>query len=56
VVVSEETGAISIAREGKLHRNITECQLRSHLVDALANNPSAIIARKRYRKAKKKTS
>jgi diadenylate cyclase len=55
VVVSEETGAISIAREGKLNRNITECQLRSHLVDTLANDASAMMTKKRYKKAKKKT-
>ena len=32
LVVSEETGAISIARDGKLIRNVTESQVRSHLV------------------------
>lgn len=32
VVVSEQTGAISIAQGGKLIRNVTESQLRSHLV------------------------
>ena len=31
LVVSEETGAISIAQGGKLVRNVTESQLRSHL-------------------------
>jgi len=31
VVVSEESGAISIAHSGKLVRNVTESQLRSHL-------------------------
>jgi diadenylate cyclase len=31
LVVSEETGAISIARDGKLIRNVTESQVRSHL-------------------------
>lgn len=56
VVVSEETGAISIAREGKLNRNITECQLRSHLVDALANEASAMLGKKRYKTVKKQTS
>jgi len=35
LVVSEETGAISIAKDGKLNRNITESQLRSHLVGTL---------------------
>ncbi len=32
VVVSEQTGVISIAQGGKLIRNVTESQLRSHLV------------------------
>jgi diadenylate cyclase len=32
VVVSEESGAISVALDGRLDRNITESQLRSHLV------------------------
>ena len=36
LVVSEETGAISVAKEGRLHRNITQSQLRSYLVDAMA--------------------
>jgi len=31
LVVSEETGAISIACDGKLIRNVTESQVRSHL-------------------------
>jgi len=31
VVVSEETGAISVARNGELIRNLTESQIRSHL-------------------------
>jgi len=31
VVVSEESGAVSIAHGGKLIRNVTESQLRSHL-------------------------
>jgi diadenylate cyclase len=32
LVVSEETGAISVARDGQLLRNLTESQIRSHLV------------------------
>ncbi len=54
LVVSEETGAISIAREGKLNRNITECQLRSHLVDTLANKTSVIAGKKHYKKNQKR--
>jgi len=33
LVVSEETGAISIACNGQLIRNVTESQVRSNLVD-----------------------
>jgi diadenylate cyclase len=35
LVVSEETGSISIAKDGKLNRNMTEPQLRSHLLGTL---------------------
>lgn len=35
LVVSEETGSISIAKDGKLNRNMAESQLRSHLVGTL---------------------
>ena len=35
IVVSEETGAISLARRGKLTRNITESQLRKHLTGTM---------------------
>jgi diadenylate cyclase len=31
LVVSEETGAISVARDGQLIRNVTESQVRAHL-------------------------
>ena len=31
LVVSEETGAISVARDGKLRRNVTESEVRSYL-------------------------
>jgi len=31
LVVSEETGAISLARDGVLTRNVTESQIRAHL-------------------------
>jgi diadenylate cyclase len=36
LVVSEETGAISVARDGELIRNVTESQIRSHLGGAAA--------------------
>jgi len=40
LVVSEETGAISIAKDGKLNRNMTESQLRAHLIGTLASSES----------------
>lgn len=36
LVVSEETGIVSIAQGGKLTRNITESQLRKNLTDTMA--------------------
>ncbi len=36
LVVSEETGAISVAQNGKLTRNVTESQIRSSLAGAVA--------------------
>jgi len=40
LVVSEESGVISIARSGKLSRNITESQLRKHLTSAMGEMAS----------------
>jgi diadenylate cyclase len=34
IIVSEETGKVSIAKEGKLSRDITSAQLREALVKA----------------------
>ncbi|MHC4096829.1 MAG: diadenylate cyclase CdaA [Planctomycetota bacterium] len=36
LVVSEETGVITLARKGKLTRNISESQLRKHLTSTMA--------------------
>jgi diadenylate cyclase len=36
LVVSEETGAISVARDGKLIRNVTESQVRAYLATTMA--------------------
>lgn len=36
LVVSEETGAISVARDGRLIRNVTESQVRAYLAPAMA--------------------
>ena len=41
IVVSEETGIISIASEGKLERNVTESQLRKVLKAALEQGEQA---------------
>lgn len=38
IVVSEETGIVSLAREGDLNRNISEAQLRRQLTAALVEN------------------
>jgi diadenylate cyclase len=35
LVVSEETGAISVAQNGKLIRNVTEAQIRSYLASTV---------------------
>ena len=40
LVVSEETGAISVARDGELVRNVTESQIRSYLTRAAATDES----------------
>jgi diadenylate cyclase len=44
VVVSEETGAISTAQAGKLTLNVTESQLRSHLVNIMAEGGTPAFA------------
>lgn len=41
IVVSEETGIISIASDGKLERNVTESQLRKVLKEALEQGEQA---------------
>ncbi len=38
LVVSEETGAISVARNGRLVRNVTEAQIRSYLGSTMTAN------------------
>jgi len=38
LVVSEETGAISVARNGRLVRNVTAAQIRSYLTSTMAGN------------------
>ncbi|MBM4028527.1 MAG: TIGR00159 family protein [Planctomycetes bacterium] len=44
LVVSEETGAISVARNGELHRNLTESQVRSSLTRT-ATGHAALMGR-----------
>jgi hypothetical protein len=36
LVVSEETGVITLAQKGKLTRDISESQLRKHLTSTMA--------------------
>ncbi|HNS22995.1 MAG TPA: diadenylate cyclase CdaA [Sedimentisphaerales bacterium] len=45
LVVSEETGAISIARDGKLIRNVTESQVRSHLAGVATADHVPLVGR-----------
>ncbi len=45
VVVSEETGAISVARNGELIRNITESQVRSYLAGTTAAEHVPLVGR-----------
>lgn len=47
IVVSEETGVISLAREGQLKRNYTEKDLKKDLTDYLINTESATIKKVR---------
>lgn len=50
VVVSEETGTISIAHGGKLYRNLSEDKMRKMLTHAPKNNTKKIILWKGRRK------
>jgi diadenylate cyclase len=45
LVVSEETGAISIAEKGGLTRNVTESEVRSHLGGAAVAGHVALMER-----------
>ena len=45
LVVSEETGAISVAQNGELLRNVTESQVRSSLTATAAAGPAARMGR-----------
>jgi diadenylate cyclase len=45
LVVSEETGAISVAQKGELIRNVTESQVRSHLAGAAPAGHVALMER-----------
>jgi diadenylate cyclase len=44
LVVSEQTGAISIAQGGNLIRNVTESQLRSHLANTMSGTAVPALA------------
>ncbi len=54
IVVSEETGIISIAESGKLIRNITETQLRIHLTSTM--NEMLSVAERFWRFPKRSSS
>jgi diadenylate cyclase len=50
LVVSEETGAISVAQDGQLHRNVTESQMRSHLAGTTSDSQPRVGRALRRRK------
>ena len=54
LVVSEETGAISIAKEGKLYRNLSESEIRSMLVENLKPARARIFRPSKSEKRKSK--
>ncbi len=41
IVVSEETGSISISENGSLHRNLTEKQFRERISEIFFDGPSS---------------
>ena len=47
LVVSEETGVVSIAYSGELIRNVTESQMRNHLTGVMIDGG---VIRERFRK------
>jgi diadenylate cyclase len=51
IVVSEETGIISIAQSGKLIRNITESQLRMHLSEIVGEKTPGEQLRRLHKKS-----
>ena len=51
LVVSEETGAISVGQNGKLVRNVTESQVRSYLASAMTETPVPLMGRLLKRQA-----
>jgi diadenylate cyclase len=44
VVVSEETGTVSIAQGGQLWRGVSESELRKHLVGHISEGPRPILS------------
>ena len=50
IVVSEETGVVSIARNGKLVRNINESDLREHLMNIMIQRESAGWFRRQHKR------
>ena len=52
--VSEETGIVSIAKEGRLSRNVTEAQIRKHLTSTM-DEMTVIVERPGKSPVKKST-
>ncbi|MHC4264785.1 MAG: diadenylate cyclase CdaA [Planctomycetota bacterium] len=55
VVVSEETGTVSIAQGGQLWRGVSESELRKHLVGHISEGPRPILSWLRQLPRKKAT-
>lgn len=51
LVVSEETGAISVAQNGRLVHNVTQSQVRSYLASAMTETPVPFMGRLLRRQA-----
>lgn len=54
IVVSEETGKISTAFKGVLHRNLTASELRQHLIDIMSQSKTRKWLRRHRRKTDRK--
>jgi len=56
IVVSEETGTVSIAQGGQLWRGVTESELRKHLTGHISEGPRPIVSWFKKRMLRQKSS